>query len=373
MRKKVKVEKRTKTKTVLTDPELKRKYSGSGLASEISVMADDALWLPSRSIYLNYTMGGGIPYGKICEIFGGESSGKSLVAKDFCYAAQYLGGIALWNDAEQSFDPTWATKNGLDMEKTFIYNETSIERISDWSADMSTTWRSRLKNNEPIVIVSDSIAALDCEDNINASQIDSKAEMGNRAKALYKYIRIRNQHFSDLGIILIFINQLRKKVGATLFEDPDTTPGGDAMKFFASQRLAFFRRKKIEADINGYKTWVGNEVSVRLKKNKVAPPRSSFVTNIYFNEEYGKIGFSRYDNLVELLERVGIIERAKGSSWYKYEGETIAQGSENLQELLETDRELRSELLLKANINTILRTKAQLKGLSEKSINRYKV
>jgi len=224
-----------KAGSILTDAALSKKYHGMGKASEIAVLPEDSLWLPSRNIYLNYTMGGGIPYGKICEIFGGESSGKSLVAMDFGYSAQYLGGVVLWNDAEQAFDPHWAEQNGLDLDNLYLFNETSIEKISDWAADMSITFRSRLKNNQPILLVTDSTAALDCEANINGVQLDAKAEMGNRAKALYKYLRIRNQMFAELGIILIFINQLRKKVGATIFEDPDTTPGGDAMKFFAGQ------------------------------------------------------------------------------------------------------------------------------------------
>lgn len=357
----------------ISDNEIKRKYPGSGLASDISIIPDDALWLPSRSIYLNYTMGGGIQYGKICEIFGGESSGKSLVAMDFGYSAQFLGGVLLWNDAEQSFDPQWAQNNGLDLTKTYVYNETSIERISDWAADMAITMRSKLVNNEPIIIVTDSIAALDCEDNINSTQTNAKAEMGNRAKAIYRFLRTRNQLFSELGVVYIFINQLRKKVGATMFEDPDTTPGGDAMKFFASQRLAFFRKKGIYDEVNGHKVWIGNEASIRMKKNKLAPPRPSFTTNIYFNAEYGKTGFGRYDNMVELMERTGVITRSKGSSSFMLNGNTIAKGADKFQRVLEEDKELRSKLLRKANINTISRLQLKLDRLKAKGINRYPV
>lgn len=357
----------------ITENDMKRKYPGSGLASDISVISQDTLWLPSRSIYLNYTMGGGIQYGKICEIFGGESSGKSLVALDFGYSAQFLGGVVLWNDAEQSFDPLWAQTNGLDLTRTHVYNETSIERISDWAADMAVTMRSKLVNNEPILIVTDSIAALDCEDNINSSQTNGKAEMGNRAKAIYRFLRTRNQLFSELGVVYIFINQLRKKVGATLFEDPDTTPGGDAMKFFASQRLAFFRKKGIYEEVNGYKVWVGNEASVRMKKNKLAPPRPSFTTNIYFNADYGRVGFGRYDNMVELMERTGVVTRKKGGSKYLLNGDTLATGADNFQEMLESNKELRSKLLRKANINTISRLQLKLERLKAKGENRYKV
>jgi len=355
---------------VLTDSQMAKKYAGSGLASEISIMPEKSLWLPSRSLYLNYTMGGGIPYGKVCEIFGGESSGKSLVAMDFGYSAQYLGGMLLWNDAEQSFDPGWAQQNGVNLERTIIYNETAIEKISDWAADMSVTWRSKLKANEPIVIVTDSIAALDCEANINSAQLDAKAEMGNRAKALYKYLRIRNQLFAELGIIVIFINQLRKKVGATMFEDPDTTPGGDAMKFFASQRLAFFRKKGIYEGTGDNKVWLGNEVSVRLKKNRVAPPRPTFTTEIYFNKEYGAVGFDRYHNMVELFEKTGVVTRSKGSSRYYLKDQELANGHDNFQELIEEDVELRGKLLRRAKINTISQTEKKLERISE---NRYPV
>lgn len=360
----------TKVGQVLTDSQMAKKYAGSGLASEISIMPEKSLWLPSRSLYLNYTMGGGIPYGKICEIFGGESSGKSLVAMDFGYAAQYLGGVVLWNDAEQSFDPGWAQQNGLDLSKTLIYNEVAIERVSDWAADMSVTWRSKLKNNEPILIVTDSIAALDCETNINSPQLDAKAEMGNRAKALYKYLRIRNQLFAELGIIVIFINQLRKKVGATMFEDPDTTPGGDAMKFFASQRLAFFRKKGIYEGTGDNKVWLGNEVSVRLKKNRVAPPRPTFTTEIYFNAEHGRVGFDRYHNLVELFEKTGVVTRSKGASHYYLKDQLLANGHDNFQELVEEDSDIRSKLLRRAKVNTISQTQKKIERITE---NRYPV
>jgi recombination protein RecA len=358
----------SKASRILSDSELQKKYIGSGLASQISVMPEDSLWLPSRNLYLNWTMGGGIPYGKICEIFGGESSGKSLVAMDFGYSAQYLGGILLWNDAEQSFDPGWAVQNGLDLDKTIIYNETSIELISDWAADMAVTWRNRLKNNEPIVIVTDSIAALDCEDNINSVQTDAKAEMGNRAKAFYRYLRTRNQLFSDLGIVVIFINQLRKRLGVTKWEDPDTTPGGEAMKFFAHQRMAFFRKKQITEGTGDNRIWLGNEVSVRMKKNKVAPPRPTFTTEIYFNAEYGKVGFDRYTRLADLLENTRVVE--KSGSRYKYKGEELANGKDNFQALLEENKELRTTLIRRAKVNTLTQTQRKLEKLQSKEINR---
>jgi len=357
----------------LTDLALSKKYHGMGKASEIAVLPEDSLWLPSRNIYLNYTMGGGIPYGKICEIFGGESSGKSLVAMDFGYAAQYLGGVVLWNDAEQAFDPHWAQQNGLDLDHIYLYPETSIEKISDWAADMAITFRSRLKNNQPILLVTDSTAALDCKDNIDSEQLTAKAEMGNRAKALYKYLRIRNQMFAELGITIIFINQLRKKVGATMFEDPDTTPGGDAMKFFAGQRMAFFQKKRITEGKAENMIWLGNEVSVRMKKNKVAPPRPTFTTEIYFNAEYGKVGFSRYSNLSQLLLRTDTIQKIAGKAGFYLGDKKIATGKDNLEEVLKDDDDLRRKLLRKSKVNTISRTQRKIDRLEKAGVNRYPV
>ena len=362
-----------KAGNILSDSQMSKKYMGSGLASDITIVPDDALWLPSRNIYLNYTMGGGIPWGKILEVYGGESSGKSLLAKDFGSVVQALGGVLLWDDAEQCFDPRWAVANGLDLSKTYIYNETSIEKLSDWAADMAITHRNRLVNNEPILLVTDSIAALDCEANINGVQLDAKAEMGNRAKALYKYLRIRNQMFSELGITLIFINQLRKKVGAGLYEDPDTTPGGDAMKFFAAQRMAFFQKKQITRGKKEDKIWLGNEISVRMKKNKVAPPKPTFTTEIYFNEQYGKVGFNKYSNLSQMFLRTGIITQKTGKTGYWYDGEKIAKGKDALEELIQEDNKLRKKLLKKSNVNTVSKTRKQMEKLKEEGVNRYPV
>lgn len=359
-----------KLNRAITDNETAKKYPGSGLASEIFVPAEDALWLPSKHLYLNYTLGGGILYGRVLEVFGGESSGKTLVSLDFAGVAHSLGGAAIFNDAEQSFDPHWAELNGLDLSRTTVWNETSIEKISDWLADMCLTWRSKLTNNEPIIFIQDSIAALDCEANINAPQFDAKAEMGNRAKAIYKMLRIRNQMMSELGIISIFINQLRQKVGASKFEDPNETPGGKAMRFYASQRLAFFQKKQIKDGDD----WIGNEVSVRVKKNKVAPPRPSFTTEIYFNEKYGKVGFDKYSNLAELFDQTGAVVKKGGGSYYLRDEDKglvkIVRGEDEFNEKLKDDAELRTKLIRLSKVNTVSKTRKKIERLE---VNRYKI
>ncbi len=158
-----------------------------------------------------------------------------------------------------------------------------------------------------------------------------------------------------------------------MFEDPDTTPGGDAMKFFAAQRTSFSRKKQITQGVKNNKTWLGNEVSVRMKKNKVAPPRPTFTTEIYFNAEYGKVGFNKYTNLSQLLLRTGVIEVIKGKRGYWYKGEKIAEGKDALENVISEDQELRKKLLRKSGVNTLSRTMRKLEKLESKGINRYPV
>ena len=211
-----------KTKVGLKVPtanELAKRYPNSTLA----INNDDSHlpWLPSRFLAFNYQLGGGIPFGKILELFGEESSGKSAAALSFASVTTDLGGIVLWADAEQAFTNDWAIKNNIDLSRVVIFRETAVESISDWAADMAIYYRSILVNNEPILLVVDSTAALDCMENINSKMVDSKADMGNRAKAIYKMFRIRSELFYRLGISQIYINQLRKNLGAGMYGDPD--------------------------------------------------------------------------------------------------------------------------------------------------------
>lgn len=345
------------------------KYSGSGLASEIAATPEDTLWLPSRSLALNYTMGGGIPFGKIAEFYGGESSGKTVVAQDFGYVTQALGGVILWDDAEQAFTIEWAKANGLNPELIELYPETSVEKVSDWLMESVLYWRNKLVNNEPILFICDSLAALDCEANIDSSQSDAKAEMGNRAKAIYKMIRIRNQFLTKAGVTSIYINQLRSKVGASQFQDPDTTPGGNAMKFFASIRLGFYPGKQVKAKVSGKEVRVGNCTSIRVKKNKVAPPRETLSTEMYFNVGYKKpLGIDRYMGLSNILVADGVLKR-KGNLYF-YGENKIALGESACDLLLSRDNSLRKELVNLSSINSLSKIRARL---SELDTNKFKV
>jgi len=342
----------------LTAGALTKKYKGSGLASEVVVPSAGVPWLPTRILAHNYQTGGGIPFGKILEIYGEESSGKSLLAYDYAFAAQQLGGMVLWVDAEHAFDAFWAEANGLDLSKVVIFKNTEVETISDWIADHTLYWRSILTHNEPILLIVDSTAALDCSDNINSSQIEAKAEMGNRAKAIYKMFRIRNDMLSDLGICSCWINQLRKKVGASQFEDPDTTPGGKALAFYASIRIGIYGGKQIKGKVDGVEDRVGRVSSIRVKKNKVAPPRQTLKAHeVYFNAEYHEpIGFSKYQGLPELLVKLGVVTRKKGASRFYLGEKMIANGDKAFLELITKNDEMRRKLIRRSGINTIGKT-----------------
>lgn len=360
--------KRTKT-GILSSQQIKTKYPGAGLASEICFSPDNSLWLPSRCIPLTYKMGGGIPYGKILELYGMESSGKTLIALDFASVAQSLGGEVMINDAEMAFTKDWAIKNGLDPSKIHLYQETAVEPVSDWIMDTALSIRSRLTNNEPIVFIQDSIAALDCLANINSSQSDAKAEMGNRAKAIYKMVRIRNQMLSELGVISIFINQVRTnlKAAASRFSgvDPDTTPGGAAMKFYASIRVGVYAGRQIKEKVNGYEDRVGSETSVRIKKNKVAPPKPTFKAKMYFNPEYSKpLGLDRYFGFAEILISLGTVDRKPGSSLIYFNGELVARSEDGFDTKLAKDSKLRKALIEASGINTISKTRKAIEGIS---------
>lgn len=151
-------------------------------------------------------------------------------------------------------------------ERVTVLNDTRIETISDAIADLAIYWRSKLTSNEPIIVVIDSIAALDSIEAIDAKMADGKAEMGNRAKQIYKMFRIRNELFYRLGVTMVCINQLRSKLGAGFGQDTSTTPGGAALKFYASIRLAFYSGKTLKIKYKGKERRAGKYVTVQMKR-----------------------------------------------------------------------------------------------------------
>ena len=341
---------------------LKRYGNTIQLASETK---ESGLWLPSTFFALNYQWGGGIPFGKICEVAGEESSGKSLIAYNFAYACQQLGGWVIWVDAEQSWMNSWAKINGVDPERVTVVNDTRIEYISDALADIALYTRSQLTHNEPILLVVDSVAALDCADNIDSRMVGGKAEMGGRAKALYKYFRIRNELFYRLGVTQIYINQLRTALNVGFGKDNTTTTGGAALKFWASIRVAFYGGRSITTKYKGKDRRAGKLVTLRVLKNKVAPPRPTISKcPVYFNPKYHTVGFDRLYSLEDVLVENDIIEKGGGGN-FSFRGEKLCRGEEKFYKLLEEDDDLRRKFLRKAHINTIGTTRKKMGHINE--------
>lgn len=363
---------------VLDLSKLRKKYPDSGVA-DIIVPDEKSLRLPTRCLGLNNIMGGGIPFGKILEIIGYESTGKTMIAYDFAYTTQKLGGKVLWADMENVWTNSWAKNLGVDPKKVdLLTDNNAVEYFADWVRDSILYWRSVLTNNEPILVVLDSIAALDIEGDVDQDQSGSKAKMGNRAKAIYAMFRNRNKFFSKYGATVVAINQVRKKLGATLWEAAETTPGGEATKFYSSIRLMLHRSKSIKGVINSSgefaEDWkngirIGQNVRVEVLKNKTAAPENPFMTQVYFKDmRYGYIGYNRYMGILEKLVSEGIIEQGRGS--IKFKGEKIAGKEETFYEVLQHDTRLRKAIIKDSSIHTLTKARERLKELD---VNLYPV
>lgn len=347
---------------LLAEKVLRRRYPRSNKASVISMSNGKKLRLPSKNLALNYQLGGGIPYGMILEEFGEESTGKTLLAIDFAEACISLGGVVLWDDAEACWSDDWAEKNGLDLDKVeLLPDENVVETISDWMADMCVFYRSILTNNEPILVVTDSLAVLESKDQVEISDTDSNDPFNARAKSIARMLRKRKPLFAKYGICVIFINQLRKKIGATKWEDPDTTPGGQAMKFYADIRLGLYRGKIIK---NNNKKRVGQHVYTRIKKNKTAPPRESVQARVFFKKTGGRIGYDKYSGLGEALIESKTITVSRGPIYY-FGDQKLCKGRKDentLDQYLADHPEIRAKILAVAPINTISKTRAEIDG-----------
>lgn len=358
-----------KIKSTVTRADLDKKYPGSGLVVEMELDPDEMLWVPSSSPAINYRMGGGLAYGRICEIAGKESSGKTLLALNFIRSAQKMSGIGILIDAEFAFNAPWARRNGLDTSLIHLYEENELSIISDFMVEIAFYYRAQLTHNEPIVLVLDSVAAVDTKENMENSELDHKAEMGNRAKALYRMLRLRNKYWAKLGICVVFINQLRDtiKIGfGAQFGDKDESVGGKAFRFYASQRLFLETKKVLTRGKGDNKHRYGAEVNLVMKKNKLAPPKVPHRFAVIFDDEYGTLGFDRYTGLDKAFLKLETVTK-KGNSFY-FDGECIATSKKEFIEVIEDDKDLRGDLLRESGIPTISTMKRRLKKIKE---NRY--
>ena len=297
--------------------------------------------IPSGSISLDLALGiGGYPKGRIIEIYGPESSGKTTFALHAIAEAQKLGGRVAFIDAENSLDPQYAKKLGVNIDELLLSQPDNGEQALEICEAL-------VRSGAISVIVIDSVAALVPQAEIEGEMGDS--HVGLQARLMSQALRKLAGVINKTNTVAIFINQLREKVGV-MFGNPETTPGGRALKFYSSVRLEIRRSEQIKlgADI------VGNKTSIKVVKNKMAPPFKNCTVDIMYGE-----GVSHEGELVDLASEVGIVD--KSGAWYSYNGEKIGQGKENVKELFKKNKALCDEIDQKVREHYGLKTKKTTK------------
>ena len=280
--------------------------------------------IPTGSIGLNAALGvGGYPRGRIIEIYGPESSGKTTLAIHAIAEAQRLGGIAAFIDAEHAFDRFYAQKLGVDIDNLFISQPDNGEQALEIADQL-------IRSSAIDIIVVDSVAALTPKAEIEGDMGDNK--VGLQARLMSQALRKLTSTISKTNTTCIFINQLREKIGV-MFGNPETTTGGNALKFYSSVRLDIRRVTSIKDGDNV----IGNQVRVKVVKNKVAPPFRKTEFEITFGEGISKVG-----ELVDLGVEYGIVQ--KSGSWFSYQGSKLAQGRDATKNLLKDNPELCDEI-----------------------------
>lgn len=301
-----------------------KKDFGSGSIMKLGDASDAVVeTMPSGSIGLDIALGGGIPKGRIIEVYGPESSGKTTLALHFIAEVQKIGGIAGFIDAEHALDPTYAKNIGVDIDNLYIsqpdYGEQALE-IAD----------TMVRSGAVDIIVVDSVAALVPKAEIDGEMGD--AHVGLQARLMSQALRKLTAAVAKSKCTIIFINQLREKVGI-MFGNPEVTAGGRALKFYSSVRLDVRRVESIKqgSDV------IGNNVRVKVVKNKIAPPFRETNFDILFSK-----GISKEGELVDLGVKNNIIE--KSGAWYSYNGEKIGQGREKAKDYMKEHPDIASEI-----------------------------
>src|SRR6188472_4469884 len=280
--------------------------------------------IPTGSIALDVALGiGGLPRGRVVEIYGPESSGKTTVALHAIANAQADGGICAFIDAEHALDPDYARRLGVDTDSLLVSQPDNGEQALE-IADML------VRSGALSLIVIDSVAALTPRAEIEGEMGDS--HVGLQARLMSQALRKMTSALSGAGTTAIFINQLREKIGV-MFGSPETTTGGRALKFYASIRLDV---RRIETLKDGQEM-VGNRTRVKVVKNKVAPP----FKQAEFDIMYGQ-GISREGSLIDLGVDTGFVR--KSGAWYTYDGDQLGQGKENVRNFLRDNPDLANEL-----------------------------
>lgn len=280
--------------------------------------------IPTGSIALNAALGvGGYPKGRIIEIYGPESSGKTTLAIHAIAEAQKAGGIAAFIDAEHAFDRFYASKLGVDVDNLWISQPDNGEQALEIAEQL-------IRSSAIDIIVIDSVAALTPKAEIEGDMGDNK--VGLQARLMSQALRKLTSAISKTNTTCIFINQLREKIGV-MFGNPETTTGGNALKFYASVRLDIRRATQLK---DGEEV-IGNQTRVKVVKNKVAPPFRKAEFDIMFGE-----GISRTGEIIDLGAELGIIK--KSGSWYSYNDTKLGQGRDASKQVIQDNPELAEEL-----------------------------
>ena len=280
----------------------------------------DVSVVSTGSIGLDIALGiGGYPRGRIVEIYGSESSGKTTLAIHAIAECQKTGGTCAFIDAEHALDPSYAKKLGVDIDSLLISQPDSGEQALEITETL-------VRSNAVDLLVIDSVAALVPKAEIEGDMGDS--HMGLQARLMSQALRKVTSCISKSNCIVIFINQIRMKIGV-VFGNPETTSGGNALKFYSSVRLDI---RRIGA-IKDKEEIIGNQTRVKVVKNKLAPP----FRKVEFDIMYGK-GISKLGELIDLGSEAGVIE--KSGTWYSYKGEKIGQGKENAKQVLSERKDL---------------------------------
>ena len=280
--------------------------------------------ISTGSIGIDLALGvGGLPKGRVIEIFGPESSGKTTLTLHAIAEAQKKGGIAAFIDAEHAFDRFYAKKLGVDIDNLLISQPDCGEQALEIADNL-------IRSAAIDILVIDSVAALTPKSEIEGEMGDSK--LGLQARLMSQALRKMTATISKSGCICIFINQLREKIGV-MFGNPETTTGGNALKFYSSVRVDIRRSTQIKDG----DTTIGNRTRVKIVKNKVAPP----FRNAQFDIMYGE-GISKTGEIIDLGVEHGII--SKSGSWFSYEGAKLGQGRESVRSILKDNPELLTEI-----------------------------
>lgn len=294
--------------------------------------------IPSGSLALDIALGtGGLPKGRIVEIYGPESSGKTTVALHAIAEVQKVGGQAAFIDAEHALDPLYASKLGVNIDELLLSQPDTGEQALEIAEAL-------VRSGAVDIIVVDSVAALVPKAEIEGEMGDS--HVGLQARLMSQALRKLSGAISKSKTIAIFINQLREKVGV-MFGNPETTPGGRALKFYSTVRLDVRRVESIKSgnDI------IGNRTRIKVVKNKVAPPFKQAEVDIMYGE-----GISREGSLIDIATELDIVN--KSGAWYSYEGERLGQGRENAKQFIKEHTEISNVIEQKireaSNLTTVV-------------------